>query len=128
MRRGLATLAVAGMVLAPQPAEARKYIDHDHRPCVSRSEWNRMGYMNAVRRKVMEQRFEVKALPVDANYYVDPANPHLYPVAYPSCGYDPYTEQIVVINYRITSDAWWWAFRLNLTVDLPPPHTHPRSK
>jgi len=128
VKQGLAALAVGAAVLMPQSTEARVYNDHDHRPCVSRSEWRQLAYFNGVRRRIIEERFEVTPLPVDANIYVDPANPHLYPIAYRVCGYDPYTEQVVVVNYRSTSNAWWWAFRLNLTVDLPAPHTHPRSK
>jgi hypothetical protein len=107
------TAALSASVLIPSTAQALVYRDSDHRACVAREELRAMTWFNNVRRDVIEDRFEVEALPVDANDYVDPTNPHLYPVAYKLCGYNPETEQVLVINYRKTSDAWVWTFRLN---------------
>ena len=66
-----------------------------------------------VRRTYVEQRFGVSALPVNANDYVDPTNPHFYPVAYRVCGYDPDTQKVLVYIYRISNDVWQWSFLLN---------------
>jgi hypothetical protein len=122
IRLALAALAAAGSVLGvtAAPAQARAYEDSDHRHCVSHDEWQKLGYMNPVRRSVIEQRFEVRGIR-PANQYVNPTNPHLYPVAYRVCGRH-LDEQVLVIMYRKTSNSWYWAFRLNRVLPLPPPH------